>query len=97
MQKNALLIGLAVLELKERERVGSADILLTDQGQAIYCNDYFLGSNDQIDLLLPFGQSDIKIKNKMYKMFVYPYTKNYQYWEIEDSVLTQILSIVEDE
>jgi hypothetical protein len=97
MSKNALLVGLSVLSLEERERVGAADIFLKDQDQRIFCNDYYLGTTDQTNLLLPIGQNDIIIKDIMYKMFVYPYTKNYQYWEIEDSIITQILSIAEEE
>ncbi|MBN2444850.1 MAG: hypothetical protein JXJ04_26080 [Spirochaetales bacterium] len=97
MSRNALLIGLSVLNLQERERIGTADILVKAPDQKIYCNNYFLGTRDQKDIILPFGQNDVTIKDKMYKMFVYPFTKNYQLWELEDSIVTQILSIVENE
>jgi hypothetical protein len=97
MSRNALLIGLSVLSLQERERIGTADILLKKPDQKIFCNNYFLGTKDQKELLLPFGQNDVTIQDKMYKMFVYPYTKNYQFWDIDDSVITQILSIAEND
>jgi hypothetical protein len=97
MRRNAMLIGLAALEIKERERVGIAEITAKYKGQQIFCNNYYLGTTDQTHLLLPAGQNDIRMDKIMYKMFVYPFTKNYQYWDIEDSIITNMLSIVEEE
>jgi hypothetical protein len=96
MRRNSLLVGLAALELKERERIGTAEIVPKNDVQPIFCNNIYLGMADQTHLLLPSGQNDIKIGDKVYKMFVYPFTMNYQYWDIEDSIITNMLGIIEE-
>ncbi|MBN2532192.1 MAG: hypothetical protein JXB88_04840 [Spirochaetales bacterium] len=97
MRKNSLLIGLAALETNEREKIGTAEILTNGKNKEIFCNNFFIGINDQTHLLLPAGQNNVQIGNMMYKMFVYPFSKNYQFWDIEDSIITQMISIVEKE
>jgi hypothetical protein len=95
IRKNAFITGITILDAKEREKVGSASILVKKTNTNIFCNNYYLGMNDQTDMLLPFGENDIRIDEKMYKMFVLPYSKNEQYWEIDDSIISQILKIID--
>ena len=96
MQKNSFLINMSILSDKEREQVGLAEITLkkSPSTDPIICNNYYLGKSNQADLLLPLGENDLRIGKRLYKMFIFPYTKNYQYWDFDQSVMTQMINIL---
>ena len=96
MQKNSFLINMSILSDKEREQVGLAEITLkkSPSSDPIICNNYYLGKSNQADLLLPLGENDLRIGKRLYKMFIFPYTKNYQYWDFDQSVMSQMINIL---
>jgi len=96
IQKNSFLINMSILSDKEKERVGLAEIPLkkSPNTDPVICNDYYLGNTSQTDLLLPLGESNVCIGKRLYKMFIFPYTKNYQYWDYDQAVMTQMINIL---
>ncbi|MBN1699682.1 MAG: hypothetical protein JW881_19355 [Spirochaetales bacterium] len=96
MRKNSFIIALSILSEKEKLQVGLAEIPVGNGNNQVYCNDYYLGTESQDNLLLPFGENNIRIGNGLYKMFVLPYTKNNQYWSMDDSIISQMINVVSD-
>ncbi len=95
LRKNALLVELSALDIKERDKVGPATILIKKADQAVFCNGFYMGAGDIGDLLLPVGDSNLRISNNLYKLFVFPYTKNEQFWDITDAIISDLINIVD--
>jgi hypothetical protein len=94
MRQNVTIMTMSLLTPEDQKKIGTAQVIINDgpKTQNVYCNEYYLGVSDQKNLTLPFGDNDIRIENKMYKLFVLPYTQANSYFKVEGSFMTQFIN-----
>jgi hypothetical protein len=79
-----------ILKTDQLRKIGMLQINKIDNNQIVYCNDYYLGYGNQMDLLFPVGPQNIKISNGSYKTYVSPFVVNNKLYNLDQSFLLKL-------